>query len=440
MLQAMLAGVASIKAQQTQMNVIGNNLANVNTTAYKGSTVTFEDMIAQTMKGATRPTSTSGGTDPIQYGLGVQVAATSTDNQQGSLSATNRPSDLAIQGNGYFMVSNGETTYYTRDGSCDLDSNGSLVQSSTGQRLLGWTADATGKIDTTQPIDPTKSSITIPLGVMNAVQQTSTMSFGGNLNSVAAASDTWTMQSVCYDTQGGSHTLTYTFNNHQTLATAGANGETSSWDWSAVDENGTTVGGSGVGGVGDGMSGHTNTSIYFDANGKMVSTAGSTETVTVQGSGSAPSFNISLDFSPITQLNTSATTGSQVQMKDQNGYPPGSLDGYSIGSDGIITGMFTNGLTRPLAQIAVTVFPNANGLERIGDNLYRSTENSGIPNAGAPNSGGRGKVNSGFLEQSNIDIGGQLTDLIITQRGFQANTKVVTTVDEMLQDLIGMKR
>ena len=141
MLQALLAGVASIKAQQTRMNVIGNNLANVNTTAYKSSSVTFQDMIAQTITGASRPNATLGGRNPLQFGLGVSVAGTNVDNGQGSLNATNRPTDLAIQGNGYFMVSNGATISYTRDGSFGLDANGDLVQRATGQRVLGWTAN-----------------------------------------------------------------------------------------------------------------------------------------------------------------------------------------------------------------------------------------------------------------------------------------------------------
>ncbi|HXH61807.1 MAG TPA: flagellar hook-basal body complex protein, partial [Fimbriimonadaceae bacterium] len=130
----------------------------------------------------------------------------------------------------------------------------------------------------------------------------------------------------------------------------------------------------------------------------------------------------------------------QVNASNQNGFAPGSLSSFNVGPDGIITGLYTNGLTRPLGQISMAVFPNANGLERLGNNLWRDTDNSGIPVIGAPRSGGRGSINSGFLEQSNVDIGNEFTDLIITQRGFQANTKVVTTVDEMLQDLINMKR
>ena len=219
MIQAMLAGVSSIEAQQTQMNVIGNNLANINTTAFKGSRVTFQDLIEQQIKGAQGPSATSGGTNPEQYGLGVQIAGTSINNAQGSLSATNRPSDMAIQGNGYFMVGNGSVVSYSRDGSFDLDANGNLVQGTTGQRLLGWSANATGQINTTTPIGPT-STISIPLGQLNAVQQTSSITFGGNLDSDATqvgttAATTWSMQSTVYDSLGGAHDITVTFRKNQ---------------------------------------------------------------------------------------------------------------------------------------------------------------------------------------------------------------------------------
>ena len=180
MLQAMLAGVASIKAQQTRMNVIGNNLANVNTTAYKGSRVTFQDMLAQTMRGASRPTDRLGGTNAIQFGLGVLVAGTDINTEQGSLNATNRPTDFAIQGNGFFLVSNGERIAYTRDGSFDLDAAGDLVHRATGERLMGWTADpATGAINTNSPVTP-GSAVRLQIGAPPAVQETTVANRPGN--------------------------------------------------------------------------------------------------------------------------------------------------------------------------------------------------------------------------------------------------------------------
>jgi len=432
MLQAMLAGVASIKAQQTRMNVIGNNLANINTTAYKGSRVTFQDMLAQTIRGAARPTANIGGTNPIQFGLGVLVAGTDINGEQGSLNATNRPTDMAVQGNGYFMTTDGDRIGYTRDGAFDLDAVGDLVHRATGERVLGWDFVKQTNQLTTDPLSP-QSTLNIPLGRLNAVQATGSVSFAGNLSghttagSTAATPDLSTSTPV-YDSQGGLHKITIKYFNR----VAGA---TDSWDWQAVDSTGNVIGAS--------AAGPPDTRMYFDMNGNPTAASNSAvRSATLAVGGSVGNLTFNLDFDQITQLKTGTATApeSQVGVENQDGFPPGSLQGFSVGTDGIITGLFTNGLTRPLGSMAMSIFPNPGGLERMGSNLWRNTDNSGIPVMGTPRTGGRGQINSGFLEQSNVDIGSEFTDLIITQRGFQANTKVVTTVDEMLQDLINMKR
>ena len=434
MLQALLAGVASVKAQQTRMNVIGNNLANVNTTSYKAARVTFQDMIAQTIQGATRPSETNGGTNPKQFGLGVLVGATDVNNEQGSLGATNRPSDLALQGAGYFMVPSGDGIAYTRDGAFDLDASGDLVQTSTGKRLLGWTADAQGRIDTAKTILPS-TNINIPIGKLNAVQATTNAAMKGNLSVNADATSTYTSQMRVYDSLGGAHDLTIQFLNHSTdlvADPAAPAGSTGSWEWRAFEGNdstGTLIGSSADAG---------NAKIYANGNGGSLSAlaAGAANKITVPPGSGTPGVPIDLDFSQIGQLKTD----SQVTLSAQNGFPPGSLEGYNVGTDGVITGLFTNGLTRPLGQIALANFSNPNGLSRTGNNMWRATDNSGIAVVGTAQTGGRGAINSGFLEQSNVDISNEFSDLIITQRGFQANTKIITTVDEMLQDLINMKR
>jgi flagellar hook protein FlgE len=427
----MLAGVASIKAQQTRMNVIGNNLANINTTAFKSSRVTFQDMINQTVRGATRPDNGGGlgGVDPTQLGLGVTIGVTEVNQEQGSLNATNRPTDLAIQGPGFFMVSDGDQISFTRDGGFNLDANGDLVASATGQKLLGWPADAVGHIDSTKQIKPT-DNINIPVGVLKAVQQTTQVTFSGNLSAVSAPADTLSTQVTVYDGLGNSHLLTIQYSNHQVPPSAGGPaGTTSSWDWAAFEGSaatGTPIGSSATAG---------NSRLYFDATGQLLTPTGSFN-VTVPAANGATSVPISMDFSRISQLNTS----SQVNPTGQNGFPPGSLSSFSIGADGVVTGNFSNGLNRVLGQIAMSVFPNPGGLERIGSNLWRSTDNSGLAVTGPPRDGSMGAISAGFLEQSNVDVGNEFSDLIVTQRGFQANTKIVTTVDEMMQDLINMKR
>ena len=210
MLQAMLAGVASIKAQQTRMNIIGNNLANVNTTAYKGSRVTFQDMLAQTLRGATRPSSGLGGLNPVQFGLGVLIAGTDVNTEQGSLNATNRTTDFAIQGSGFFVIGNGQSMAYSRDGAFNLDAQGDLVHQATGQRMLGWTANqATGVIDTNQPIGPS-STLRIPIGARTAVQVTTDVTIAGNLDSRAfstAGSQSTSYAMRLFDTLGAEHIL-----------------------------------------------------------------------------------------------------------------------------------------------------------------------------------------------------------------------------------------
>ncbi len=417
MLQAMLAGVASIKAQQTRMNVIGNNLANVNTTSYKGSRVTFQDMIAQTIRGASRPSPGLGGTNPIQFGLGVLVAGTDISNEQGSLNATNRPTDFAIQGNGFFTVSNGDRIAFTRDGAFDLDANGDVVHRATGERMLGWTADqATGAIDPNQPIGPA-SSLRVPIGARTAVQATTQVVAAGNLDSrvfVQTGTQNTQFTMRVFDSLGGEHMLTMTLTE---------SGTANQWGWTVAGSAGTTVTGSG-------------TLAFSPADGTLTSGSPGSITVTPPVGSGVPAFPISINFDDVNQR----AAQMQIQMSSQNGFAPGSLSAFSVGTDGIVTGLYTNGLTRPLGQIALAIFPNANGLERTGSNLVRGTDNSGIPVIGTPRTGGRGSINAGFLEQSNVDIGNEFTDLIITQRGFQANTRVVTTVDEMLQDLINIKR
>ena len=429
----MLSGVASIKAQQSRMNVIGDNLANVNTTAFKSSRVSFAEMMSQTARSASGATSGRGGVNPIQYGLGVSVAATDMNNTQGALNQTNRQTDLAIQGHGYFITSNSQRMGYTRDGSFQVDSSGNLVQAATGERVLGWKADSTGVIDASMALNAT-DYVQIPT-TLNSVQVTSRTSWAGNLNAAALSSDSVTTSIRVYDALGGAHDLNLVISNRQNppLGTAPA-GAASSFDWQVWEGpvgTGTLMGSDASAG---------NERMYFDSSGKRVTNlaAGVENQVTVapaSGTAYAP-FTIGMNYDSISQL----VGTSQINAIDQNGFAPGALQTYSISQDGVVTGIFTNGLTRPIAQIAMADFRNPEGLERAGSNTFYESDNSGKAMIGVPRSGSRGILNTGFLEQSNVDIGGEFTDLIVTQRGFQANTKVVTTVDELLQELINMKR
>jgi flagellar hook protein FlgE len=241
----------------------------------------------------------------------------------------------------------------------------------------------------------------------------------GNLNAQADATETWTQTVRVYDATGASHDLTVRFSNRTSPVTGGPTGADSSWNWEVL-EGTTSLGSSATAG---------NTPLFFDAAGTGLA-PGSLPTITLGGN------PIEMSFASI----SSVAGPSQVTLRDQNGFAPGSLQSFSIGGDGTITGMFTNGLTRTLGQVATAVFTNPAGLERTGGNLFRATANSGEANVGAPNAGGRGALAAGYLEGSNVDLGQEFTDLIVTQRGFQANTKIVTTVDEMLQELLQLKR
>lgn len=424
MWQAMLSGVASLKAHQQKMNVIGNNIANINTTGYKGSRVHFQDLMAQTFRAASRPSNVLGGVNPIQVGLGVKVGAIDVHTLQGALEMTGRPTDLAIQGNGFFMLTNGRDIHYSRDGAFGLDSSGFLVHRGTGWKVLGWMADAGGRIDTNQPVNAS-SVLQFPVGSQAAVRQTTVVEYTGNLNANASPTQTYAATVRVYDSLGGAHDVTITFTNRQTppLGTP-PTGAVSSWDWSA------TVGSTPVGDFTTG----SNTRLYFDGQGELIGTT--TQQISITPTNGAPPFTVNLDLRQLTSLAAEST----VQPVYQDGFPPGTLQEFTIGIDGTVQGVFSNGLSRPMGRIALSLFANPAGMFRLGNNMWRVTDNSGLPQVGAPTTGGLGEINAGYLEQSNVDLGSEFADMIVTQRGFQANTRIVSVVDELLADVVNMKR
>ena len=421
MLQAMYSGISAIEAHQERMDVIGNNIANVNTTAYKAGRVTFQDQLSQTIQGASTPAGSVGGTNPQQIGLGVKVGSIDTLMAQGGLQSTTRPTDMAIQGNGYFMLGDSTGVSYTRDGSFSLDSAGNLVNGSSGAYVLGWPADANGVAKITDQITPA-SKLSIPVGGLTAVQQTSSIAFGGNLsadtpienpaiapaNNPATDPNAYRRSVVVYDSLGEKQTVNLSF-----VRTG-----TNSWNWAT-----------------DGTAGATgNGSMTFNTSGKMTASTGAVTLTPTNGS--AGTQTIAPDFSTVTQIAGS----SSAAPTSQNGYGPGTLQSFSIGETGAITGIFNNGLSRVLGQVALSDFPNPAGLERTGGNTFRASINSGLASVGTALSSSLGKISTGYLEQSNVDLSNEFTNMIVTQRGFQANTKIVTTVDDMLNDVIQMKR
>ena len=417
----MYNGVSALQSHQTKINIIGNNIANVNTDGYKAGRVTFADQLAQTVQSATRGNGTTlGGTNPTQLGTGVRVGTIDILTQQGSLQATSKNTDLAVQGNGYFMLGDGASTVkYTRDGAFSVDQSGNIVQGSDGSYVLGWQAGADGKIDTTAQIGP-GSHLSIPVGGLATTTPTSNVAFGGNLDAEAAigapSAGDFSRTVKIYDSLGTAHSLTMSFN--KTAA--------NTWNWRVSGDAAL-----------DAATGTTNQgSISFDANGQITGTPTGTVKLSTLASGAAP-VSVAPNFAGISQVAGTST----VTPTTQDGFAPGSLLSFSIDQTGLITGAFDNGFTRSLGQLALADFPNPSGLERIGGNAFKTTVNSGAAKIGAAAGGtGLGKINSGYLEQSNVDLSTEFTNMIVTQRGFQANTKIITTVDQLLDDVINLKR
>jgi flagellar hook protein FlgE len=720
----MFSGVSGLQAHQTKLGVIGNNIANVNTVGFKAGAATFEDQLSQTIRDASGPTATMGGEDPEQVGLGVSLGGIDNIQTQGNLQTTGKTSDLAITGNGFFMVANADNTFYTRDGTFDLDSDGIMVNSGNGVKLLGYVADDSGNVDTSKPVT-SADVLKIPVGTLTSVRPTSDSTFQGNLDATSGVQSTrvtvngeldtslatGTLTDTVYDGNGNAHEIKIALANpvHDPAAGAGVpTGATQRWDATisvdgaaqpvqklyavpngsggnsfvladsanpgnplgstitlnvtgtsgapnfpiSVDFSGlkaqsaTGITANGQGGnapiqstlvdmtgnlnldgaspvvntttvydstgspftvtttlsnpttpaaganvptgalqqwqmkvavtdsggtsftaydssvagnqesavyfvpgagfvtadgntpgqslgstiqlvagtlpagqfnqgrqlatnfpltidltgltttkttsVGDGQPGappvwntslavydslgvkHNlnfqftrglvgsgapaaatarwewaatengnpvadsktagNSALFFDSSGKLLDTT--KQNFTLSSVGGAATLPVAVDFAALTQV----AGDSSVAATSQNGFPVGVLQAYQISQQGLITGSFSNGQTRTVGQLAMASFTNPGGLEKIGQNLFQESTDSGVAQVGLANTGGRGKITTGAVEMSNVDLSTEFTNLIVTQRGFEANTKIVTVVDELLQAVINIKR
>ncbi|HRF50068.1 MAG TPA: flagellar hook protein FlgE [Anaerolineales bacterium] len=406
MLRSMFTAISSLNAHQTWMDVIGNNLANVNTTGYKTSFVRFQDQISQLLRPGSSPTGTRGGVDPMQVGLGMRVGSITQSFTQGALTATGRLGDLAVQGDGFFNYRDAAgTMFYSRDGSIDLDADGYLVNTNTGYRLQGWLPTGTPPVINT---GTTLTDIRIPINSTLA-RETSELTMRGNLNALQPAGTPVTLTFGVYDSFGALH-------NVDVQATrTGAN----AWSWTAV-----------AGGTGSGT-------LTFDPATGALATGG-TGTINVAASAAgAQAFTFDVDFTSLTQLETD----SSAYAAFQDGVAAGTVTGYAIETKtGQVYAQYSNGLQNLVAQLAVTSFVNPAGLVKVGQNLYQQGVNAGEPNTGLPDSNGRGAVIPGSVEASNVDLSQEFTNMILAQRGFQASSRVITTSDEMLQELVNLKR
>lgn len=416
MLRSLYAAISGMRSQQTKLDVIGNNISNVNTTAFKGSRVKFQDMLSQTIKDASAPMGSKAGTNPSQVGLGMTVAGIDTIHTQGALQATGRTTDLAIQGSGFFVLSDGARSMFTRDGAFSLSLSNELVSASTGFKLQGWMADASGNISTTG----VPGGLKIPIGEQVLTQATTRVEFSGNLSNAAQAGDTHRNFITVFDSKGDAHELTVTFTKSAVLNT---------WSYSVAFPSGF------IPPAGMTIQPPANTTLAFDQYGNATPQTNVSQPFTLNVPGAAP-VSFRLDLSAISQVAGDSTA----LMKYQDGNFPGELLTFSIGRSGIITGTYSNGLVKDIGQIALAFFPNPEGLLKNSGNLYTVSSNSGEPRIGVPGTEGRGVIETGMLEMSNVDLASEFTEMISTSRAFQANSRVVSTSDEMLQELIHLKR
>lgn len=411
MMRSLFAGVSGLRNHQIRMDVIANNIANVNTTGYKMARVTFQDLFYQTLRGASAPQGDIGGTDPIQVGLGMIIGSINTIHTPGNFQYTGNPTDFAIQGDGFFIVTDGNKKYFTRDGAFSIGLDGSLVNPSTGYKVLGWKANNNGVIDNSMPVEP----ITIPIGQQMMAKATSQVKVVGNLDAQSEIDTTVNAPTTIYDSLGVAHTLIFTFRKV----------DTNSWEITArIDGNDVT--------------GWTS-NMVFNPDGTYNAGSSTINPLNIPASlfnPGAADLRINPDFSNMTQLGGDTS----ISVSYQDGYPKGSLIDFTVSNNGIITGIYSNGLNQVLGQIALANFGNPSGLTRVGSNLFEVSVNSGEPLIGAPNTGSRGSLYIGALEMSNVDLASEFTNMIITQRGFQANSRVITTSDEMLQELVNLKR
>jgi len=561
---SLFTGLTGLDTNQTWLNVVGNNIANANTTAFKASNVSFSSQFYVTDRASSAPNGNFGGTNSSQEGMGAQIAAISTDYTPGQIQTTGVDTNMAISGDGFFVVNSTSGQQFTRDGTFTLNGSHQLVTAG-GEYVQGYGADASGNV-----VPGALQNLTIPLGSQTDAAATQNATLQGNLNAggtvasgatiltsqafttaagtaPTAATDLTALRSTAIPptallgvgdvltlagTQGGRNlpsqsftvTATSTVANLQnflnqglaintsvaepgnptpgtTLQTSGTTGQLTIIGNTGT-ENALTLGSQGLvdsatgtnpftmaagtdGTFTDNPSGEsTNTTISaydslgtpvtinlttvlestsptggdtwrfyatspdnlansgavvgsgtltYDSSGALVSSTGTQLSIDRTGSGAQSPLNINLNFAGTTAL---ASTSSNLVMSTQDGEGIGSLTSFSVGGDGTITGQFSNGLTKKLGQVALANFNNPNGLTALGNNLYQTGPNSGTPLIGAATANGTGSVESGALEQSNVNLSKEFINLIIASTGFSASSKVISTSDQLLTQLL----
>jgi flagellar hook protein FlgE len=445
--------------------------------------MTFADLFYQSQGFASGPTQTNGGVNPMETGLGVKVNSIDTNFSQGGLQTTGINTDLAINGDGFFILRNTDGSgqpIYTRDGAFSLNSNGVLYDPATGLAVQGFMANSNGVVSSTG----TPGTMTIPIGLQ--MQATATggnnavklgpqndkqfdMSFGGSLDqtqyAVAASGGTpasKTITTTIYDSLGNAHQATITIAPSAPVAPAtlpatvkdasgNAVAPATRWTYTVSFADGTTM-----------PAGDNTGYLWFDQNGQFINTSGDAAGTNVHSLGTAPSPStgagtgqgnaiqisgwpagnnsvnpqtIGLDFSNMAALAGTPTAN----VLAQDGYAAGTLSNITVGQDGSVVGSFTNGQQKTLAQVALATFQNEGGLHRAGGNAFQETANSGLAQVGTANSGRYGAIIAGSLEQSNVSLADEFTKMIVAQRAFEANTRGISTADQNMMDVLNLR-
>ena len=485
MMRSLYSGVSGLKNHQTRMDVVGNNISNVNTTGFKSSRVTFSDTLSQTLSGASAPTENRGGTNPKQIGLGSATSAIDTLFTDGSVQSTGVNTDLCLSGNGLFIVKDGNLSYYTRNGNFKFDKEGYYVNSD-GLKVQGWSATTPGaaintngqpseicipagktmaasatkvatfskNLDAAEPMIKSMSvtyvdgtTADVPAKTTNAVEVGKNFDAGAGAKQVASItlkmtdgttttetsgafklnnSKPKTTIATIYDSLGNAHNVTIYMTKTE-VSSKNGNKWTISLDpagttkQTITESDGTTT-----------TVDMNDLELQFDVNGGLKTGSGTATLNLTNGAGDNQSVN--LTFDDVTQY-----AGSSTAFATTDGNAAGTLKSVSIDSNGVITGTYTNGLNVQEAQVAIAQFNNASGLTKTGNSLYTESNNSGTPNIGTISDLGC-TVTPSSLEMSNVDMASELTDMIVTQRGYQSNSKIITVSDELLETLINMKR
>ncbi|GAA3227552.1 flagellar hook protein FlgE [Oerskovia jenensis] len=393
MLRSLNTGISGLRAHQNMLDVTGNNIANVNTTGFKSSRTQFQDTLSQLVAAGVAPDQQVGGANPAQIGLGVTTAAITTQFTQGASQPTGVPTDLMIDGDGFFVVESGGQQLYTRNGAFDFDANGRMV-SADGAFVRGWTAVG-GVVNTSGPL----GRLTIPVGDVAPPEATTRIALGGNLPADAKDGTKVVRDIEIFDELGTSTKMSLEFS-----ATGGK------WSVSALD---------------------TATGTVVEGPQALTFTDGA-----LTGGGSLTVAGVAIDLGTV----TSYAGLSNIAVSAKDGAAAGALTSYSVSGNGSIVGTYSNGKTAVLGQVALATFTNMGGLEKAGGSTYAATQYSGDVLVGGAGDQGMGSIQAGYLEMSNVDLSQEFTNLIVSQRGFQANSRVITTSDEVLTELVNLKR